>query len=92
MEDSREARRDNGSIRRIERSLMSMLTNFNLYLEEKVKERTLALENALSELDHFFYRASHDFRRAIDYANGFGVGISKRAIIFLKRLPLFSIR
>ncbi|MGM0580830.1 MAG: ATP-binding protein [Bacteroidota bacterium] len=38
------------------------VNELNHQLEERVKNRTLALENALSELDHFFYRASHDFR------------------------------
>ncbi|WMN10806.1 tetratricopeptide repeat-containing sensor histidine kinase [Marivirga salinae] len=48
----------------------------NQFLEKRVKERTLALEDALSELDHFFYRASHDFRGPLTTLMGL-VGISK---------------
>jgi len=48
----------------------------NEFLEKRVKERTTALEAALSELDHFFYRASHDFRGPLTTLLGL-VGISK---------------
>jgi signal transduction histidine kinase len=48
----------------------------NQFLEKRVKDRTIALENALSELDHFFYRASHDFRGPLTTLLGL-VGISK---------------
>ncbi|HET8860925.1 tetratricopeptide repeat-containing sensor histidine kinase [Marivirga sp.] len=48
----------------------------NQFLEERVKERTIALENALSELDYFFYRASHDFRGPLTTLMGL-VGLSK---------------
>jgi signal transduction histidine kinase len=48
----------------------------NIFLEKRVKERTVALEKALSELDHFFYRASHDFRGPLTTLMGL-VGISK---------------
>jgi signal transduction histidine kinase len=48
----------------------------NQFLEEKVKERTIALKEALSELDHFFYRASHDFRGPLTTLMGL-VGVSK---------------
>lgn len=34
-------------------------------LEAKVEERTFALREAYRELDTFFYRASHDFRRPL---------------------------
>ncbi|WNB18792.1 ATP-binding protein [Marivirga arenosa] len=52
------------------------VTELNEKLENRVKDRTLALENALSELDHFFYRASHDFRGPLTTLMGL-VGISK---------------
>jgi signal transduction histidine kinase/tetratricopeptide (TPR) repeat protein len=52
------------------------VNELNEFLEKKVKERTIALENALSELDHFFYRASHDFRGPLTTLMGL-VGISK---------------
>lgn len=34
-------------------------------LEEKIKERTIELKEAYHELDTFFYRSSHDFRRPL---------------------------
>lgn len=37
----------------------------NRELEVKVEERTSALREAYKELDTFFYRASHDFRRPL---------------------------
>jgi signal transduction histidine kinase len=37
----------------------------NKRLEEKVNERTNRLKEAYKELDTFFYRASHDFRRPL---------------------------
>lgn len=52
------------------------VNELNEFLEKKVKERTIALQNALSELDHFFYRASHDFRGPLTTLMGL-VGISK---------------
>lgn len=52
------------------------VNELNQFLEERVKERTNALEDALSELDHFFYRASHDFRGPLTTLMGL-VGISK---------------
>jgi len=48
----------------------------NDFLEKRVKERTQALQGALSELDFFFYRASHDFRGPLTTLLGL-VGISK---------------
>ncbi|MBS1487123.1 MAG: tetratricopeptide repeat protein [Bacteroidetes bacterium] len=37
----------------------------NESLEEKIKERTAELKAAYTELDTFFYRSSHDFRRPL---------------------------
>lgn len=41
------------------------IAQINRNLEEKVDERTTALTQAYKELDTFFYRSSHDFRRPI---------------------------
>ena len=37
----------------------------NINLESKVAERTLEVKQAYKELDTFFYRSSHDFRRPL---------------------------
>jgi signal transduction histidine kinase len=42
-----------------------LITSLNLKLEEKVRSRTKELEQAYKELDTFFYRSSHDFRRPL---------------------------
>lgn len=41
------------------------ISSINVTLEEKVEERTHQLKQAYVELDTFFYRSSHDFRRPI---------------------------
>ncbi len=41
------------------------ISNINVTLEQKVEERTHQLKQAYVELDTFFYRSSHDFRRPI---------------------------
>lgn len=41
------------------------IANINKDLEEKIQNRTLALTRAYKELDTFFYRSSHDFRRPL---------------------------
>jgi signal transduction histidine kinase len=41
------------------------IANINKDLESKIEQRTLALTQAYKELDTFFYRASHDFRRPL---------------------------
>ncbi len=41
------------------------ISTINQHLEEKVEERTQQLKQAYVELDTFFYRSSHDFRRPI---------------------------
>lgn len=41
------------------------ISRVNIGLEEKVKTRTLELKEAYTELDTFFYRSSHDFRRPL---------------------------
>lgn len=42
-----------------------IISNINADLERKVSERTAQLEKAYIELDTFFYRSSHDFRRPL---------------------------
>jgi signal transduction histidine kinase len=42
-----------------------MITDINRDLEKMVEDRTRQVKQALVELDTFFYRSSHDFRRPI---------------------------
>ena len=42
-----------------------VISSLNENLEDKVQERTRKLEQAYLELDTFFYRSSHDFRRPL---------------------------
>lgn len=42
-----------------------VISRINTDLEEKVLARTTALKKAYNELDTFFYRSSHDFRRPL---------------------------
>ena len=41
------------------------IANINKDLEHKIEQRTAALTQAYKELDTFFYRSSHDFRRPL---------------------------
>ncbi len=41
------------------------IANINKDLENKIEQRTAALTQAYKELDTFFYRSSHDFRRPL---------------------------
>ncbi|MGC4021217.1 MAG: tetratricopeptide repeat protein [Cyclobacteriaceae bacterium] len=41
------------------------ISNINEKLEERIEERTHELKEAFKELDTFFYRSSHDFRRPL---------------------------
>jgi signal transduction histidine kinase len=43
----------------------STIANINRELENKIENRTAALTQAYKELDTFFYRSSHDFRRPL---------------------------
>lgn len=42
-----------------------MISDVNKHLEEKIRERSWQLQQAYTELDTFFYRSSHDFRRPL---------------------------
>jgi signal transduction histidine kinase len=65
------------------------VNELNESLEKRVQERTTALENALGELDHFFYRASHDFRGPLTTLMGL-VGISKGYNLHNEATNLFN--
>jgi signal transduction histidine kinase len=41
------------------------ISGINEHLEKRITERTSELKQAYSELDTFFYRSSHDFRRPL---------------------------
>lgn len=43
----------------------TLIAEINRQLESKIEQRTKALEKAYKELDTFFYRSSHDFRRPL---------------------------
>ncbi|MBS1950117.1 MAG: tetratricopeptide repeat protein [Bacteroidetes bacterium] len=65
------------------------ITRINVDLEEKVNERTAELKTAYNELDTFFYRSSHDFRRPLTTF----MGLNEVAKIMLKdpaALELFA--
>jgi signal transduction histidine kinase/tetratricopeptide (TPR) repeat protein len=47
------------------RKAYGIIAESHRVLERKVEERTSALREAYKELDTFFYRASHDFRRPL---------------------------
>lgn len=46
------------------------LSELNRLLDAQVKERTVQLENAVEDLDSFFYKASHDLRAPITTLEG----------------------
>lgn len=47
------------------RESYSIISELNESLERKVEERTKEMKQAYKELDTFFYRSSHDFRRPL---------------------------
>jgi signal transduction histidine kinase/tetratricopeptide (TPR) repeat protein len=56
------------------------ISKINVGLEYKIEQRTDALKKAYKELDTFFYRASHDFRRPLTTF----LGLAEVAAITLK--------
>lgn len=66
-----------------------VIVELNQSLEDKVNERTTQLQQAYKELDTFFYRSSHDFRRPLTTF----MGLAEVAKITLKEkeaIDLFS--
>ncbi len=65
------------------------IAQINKNLEVKVDERTTELKQAYKELDTFFYRASHDFRRPLTTFMGLAE-VAKITIKDQNALELFS--
>ncbi|HEU5290893.1 MAG TPA: tetratricopeptide repeat protein, partial [Cyclobacteriaceae bacterium] len=65
------------------------ISQINRSLEDKVEERTTELKQAYKELDTFFYRASHDFRRPLTTFMGLAE-VAKITIKDPNPLELFS--
>lgn len=66
-----------------------MISRLNEYLEANVSERTRALEQTYKELDTFFYRSSHDFRRPLTTFMGLAE-VAKITVKDTNALDLFS--
>ena len=65
------------------------IVQINKHLEEKVEERTAELKKAYKELDTFFYRSSHDFRRPLTTFMGLAE-VAKITVKDQNALELFS--
>jgi signal transduction histidine kinase len=65
------------------------ISEINKSLENKVEERTVKLKQAYKELDIFFYRSSHDFRRPLTTFMGLAE-VAKITIKDQNALELFS--
>lgn len=65
------------------------ISQINKSLEDKVEERTTELKQAYKELDTFFYRSSHDFRRPLTTFMGLAE-VAKITIKDPNALELFS--
>jgi tetratricopeptide (TPR) repeat protein len=65
------------------------IASINKELEVKIEVRTSELKQAYKELDTFFYRASHDFRRPITTFMGLA-GVAKVTIKDQASLELFE--
>lgn len=63
--------------------------NINKQLENKIEARTAELKQAYKELDTFFYRSSHDFRRPITTFLGLA-GVAKITVKDATSLELFE--
>ncbi|HEX5171575.1 MAG TPA: tetratricopeptide repeat protein [Cyclobacteriaceae bacterium] len=66
-----------------------IISNINADLERKVSERTAQLEKAYIELDTFFYRSSHDFRRPLTTFLGLAE-VAKITVKDKKAIELFD--
>jgi signal transduction histidine kinase len=65
------------------------ISKMNESLEQKVQDRTLQLQQAYKELDTFFYRSSHDFRRPLTTFMGLAE-VAKVTIADKNALDLFE--
>jgi signal transduction histidine kinase len=65
------------------------IAQINKDLETKIEERTSALRQAYKELDTFFYRSSHDFRRPLTTFLGLAE-VAKITVKDQNALELFS--
>jgi len=65
------------------------IANINKELENKIEARTTELKQAYKELDTFFYRSSHDFRRPITTFLGLA-GVAKITVKDPISLELFE--
>lgn len=65
------------------------ILSINQELESKIDERTSQLRQAYIELDTFFYRSSHDFRRPITTFMGLAE-VAKITVADTKALDLFE--
>ncbi|HEX6891137.1 MAG TPA: tetratricopeptide repeat-containing sensor histidine kinase [Chryseolinea sp.] len=65
------------------------IAQINKDLESKIEERTSALRQAYKELDTFFYRSSHDFRRPLTTFLGLAE-VAKITVKDQNALELFS--
>jgi signal transduction histidine kinase len=66
-----------------------IIAHSNQLLEKKVEERTGELQQAYKELDTFFYRSSHDFRRPLTTFMGLAE-VAKVAVKDATALELFE--
>jgi signal transduction histidine kinase len=65
------------------------IAQINKELESKIEDRTLALSQAYKELDTFFYRSSHDFRRPLTTFLGLAE-VAKVTVKDVNALELFE--
>lgn len=66
-----------------------IIAEMNESLQRKVQERTLELQQAFKELDTFFYRSSHDFRRPLTTFMGLAE-VAKITVTEKNALDLFA--